>query len=97
MCLACILLDCNGVMNDLADLKEKFVRITAVKDDKYVEFNFSIGDAEIFVELILPLEMFHAFCKTNDVRILPSDKNIRDRYQRSLWRGGYMQENIFGN
>ena len=40
----------------------KFVRIIGTRLGKYVEFEFSVNDADLAVELILPFEAFDEFC-----------------------------------
>lgn len=54
------------------DLTRRFVRITRVREDGFVEFEFSIGEPELAVELIMPAAAYHAFCHDNHVTMLPS-------------------------
>ncbi len=72
----------------MVDLSSKFVRITGIKDEKYVEFDFSIGHPELFVELLLPFDMFNTFCKKNQVTILPPGQDMQEEHERLLWRIG---------
>lgn len=74
---------------------KKFVRITNVRDDKYIEFDFSFEDPEIFVELILPIQMFQTFCEKNKVEFLETEKNISNEYEQQVWRMGHSREQIF--
>lgn len=39
----------------------RYVRVTE-RDEQWVEFEFSIGDPKIFVELVMPPEQFRQFC-----------------------------------
>ncbi len=75
-------------MNDpqpLFDRNERFVRITAQREDGYIEFDFSVGDADLAVELIMDQTMFERFCQVNAVRTLTqSDEQID--LTRERWR-----------
>jgi len=53
------------------DSKRRFVRKLRERANGFVEFEFAIGEPEIFVELILPREDFQAFCISNKAEILP--------------------------
>jgi phenol hydroxylase P0 protein len=52
------------------DTTLKFVRIIGVKDNGMVEFEFSVGDPDLFVELLLPAHAFADFCAVNQVTTL---------------------------
>ncbi len=54
-----------------AALTKKYVRIVERRPDGFIEFQFSIGYTEYYVELILSLEDFEIFCKENQVEFLP--------------------------
>ena len=47
------------------DVGTRYVRLTQVRDDGFVEFEFSIGDPDLAVDLILPAEAYRAFCRDN--------------------------------
>ena len=49
------------------DLSRKFVRLIERRPDGFVEFEFAIGDPELFAEMLLPGDAYEAFCKTNEV------------------------------
>eukprot|EP01037_Dinobryon_pediforme_P017781 gene17781-18000_t len=49
------------------DANAKFVRVTEVRPDGFVAFDFAIGEPEIYVEMLLTQEAFAAFCQTNAV------------------------------
>ena len=72
----------------MVDINRKFTRLTGIRDNKYVEFDFAIDDPEIFVELVLPFEMYESFCEKNRVTILPPNDDVKDKYERLLWRAG---------
>jgi phenol hydroxylase P0 protein len=52
------------------DTTATYVRVTGERPDGFVEFDFAIGEPEIFVELILPPEAFAEFCEANTVTVL---------------------------
>ena len=54
----------------LIDSRRRFVRVLKERANGLVEFEFAIGEPEIFVELILPREDFAEFCATNQAEML---------------------------
>ena len=54
------------------DTTRRFVRLTRVRDDGFVEFEFAVGEPELAVELIMPAAAYRAFCSDNQVTVLPS-------------------------
>lgn len=52
------------------DTRVTYVRVTGRRPDGFVEFDFAIGEPEIFVELILPPAAFAEFCEANAVHVL---------------------------
>jgi phenol hydroxylase P0 protein len=54
------------------DTTRRFVRLSGERPNGFVEFEFAIGEPEIFVEMILPRAAFTEFCATNRVELLPS-------------------------
>jgi phenol hydroxylase P0 protein len=49
------------------DPTRKYVRVTNVNRQGFVEFEFSIGSPELCVELMLRPEAFEEFCRTQGV------------------------------
>lgn len=49
------------------DPARRYVRLTQVRSDGFVEFEFAIGDPDLAVELILPADAYRAFCRDNHV------------------------------
>lgn len=49
---------------------QAYVRVTGERLGKYVEFEFSIDDKDLTVELIMPHEAFRLFCEKHRVRFL---------------------------
>lgn len=56
------------------DPTRKWVRITNVRDDGFVEFEFALGEPEIFVEMILSAASFEEFCAKNQVVAIQKDR-----------------------
>ena len=54
------------------DPERKFVRIDKRRSDGFVDFEFSIGEPQFFVELMMPNLAFEEFCKTQNVVMLPA-------------------------
>ena len=52
----------------------KFVRLIETKPNGFVEFEFSVGEPGLTVELILPRAAFEEFCARNAVTFLSGDK-----------------------
>lgn len=52
------------------DTNRKYVRVLETRANGMVEFEFAIGEPEIFAELIMPKAAFEEFCKSNAVTFL---------------------------
>jgi phenol hydroxylase P0 protein len=68
------------------DASRRFVRIRGERGNGFVEFDFAIGEPEVFVELILGRAAFAEFCATNQVETLPPlAASSSDDIERSDW------------
>jgi phenol hydroxylase P0 protein len=65
---------------------QKFVRVTGARLDKYVEFEFSVNDADLTVELILPFTAFDDFCRLQNATVLPPDPSAAAHLEQLAWR-----------
>jgi phenol hydroxylase P0 protein len=74
----------NGVRVDAS--MRKFVRVTGARLDKYVEFEFSVNDADLTVELILPFAAFDEFCRLQNATILPPEPSAASQLEQLAWR-----------
>lgn len=66
-----------------------YVRVTGLRREKFVEFEYSVGDADLTVELILPQDAFSEFCAANQVVMLPPAPDgaaVVDRLGPGLYR-----------
>ncbi len=66
----------------------KYVSIKRVIDNKFVEFNFAIGDPTLFVELILPVAAYAEFCEANDVIEMSAEQCQLVESEAARWRYG---------
>ncbi|MDR2839444.1 MAG: phenol hydroxylase subunit [Azonexus sp.] len=53
------------------DTRRRFVRYRGERGNGFVEFEFAIGEPEIFLEMILSREDYAEFCAANQVEMLP--------------------------
>jgi phenol hydroxylase P0 protein len=61
---------------------EAFVRLLSTKRDAWVEFEFALGDPELSVELVLPLEAFFEFCGAHSPRFLEPTPEAAAAFER---------------
>ncbi|HPE62182.1 MAG TPA: phenol hydroxylase subunit [Thiolinea sp.] len=78
------------MQTDVSVLAEqpRYVRVTGVRNNRFVEFDFSIGDPTLFVELMLPFEQFRQFCTRQNARELSTEQQAQVDYDRLKWRYG---------
>jgi len=55
------------------DTARRFVRLRGERANGFVEFDFAIGEPEVFIEMILDREAFNEFCATNQVEMLTDE------------------------
>ena len=53
------------------DTNRRFVRVCGTRTGCFIEFEFAIGEPEVFVEMLLSPAAFTEFCATNQVDMLP--------------------------
>ena len=68
--------------------KTKYVRVTGVLKNAFVEFDFSFDDPSIFIELVLPFDQFQSFCELNNVKELTAEQKIQVDLDKLKWRYG---------
>lgn len=56
------------------DITRKFVRLVERRPDGLVEFEFSLGEPALFVEMMLPQAAYEAFCQINQVVVLEGER-----------------------
>ena len=52
------------------------ILVRALRRGQFVEFEYSLDEGELAVELILPLEAFHEFCATTASSVTSDDPKI---------------------
>lgn len=68
------------------DLNRKFVRLIERRPDGFVEFEFAIGDPELFAEMLLPSEAYESFCQSNHVVFLePREASAEGEDESEDW------------
>lgn len=66
----------------------RYVRVTGEARGGFIEFQFSIGDPTLYLEMILPEAAFREFCATNKaVHLNPEQGRMVDA-DRAKWREG---------
>lgn len=58
--------------------ENKFVRVLELRKDGFVEFEFAIGEPELFCEMIMPATAFDEFCRLNRVMFLDPQRGRGD-------------------
>jgi len=69
-----------------------FVRRTGINRHGMIEFDFSIGDPSLYVEMILPELAFAEFCEHNNVQFLTEEQAAAIDADRDKWRTGVESE-----
>lgn len=69
---------------------DKYIHITNQTDKGLVEFDFSVGEPTLYVELALPIEQFEEFCKRNKVKFLTKQQLIDVENDKYKWKYGVL-------
>ena len=80
--------NCLATTRSHMDITRRFVRLSSVRADGYVEFVFSIGDPEIGVDLILPRAAYDEFCRANRVTFVTPEQAAAIDFDKPKWRFG---------
>ena len=67
------------------DTRKRFVRVTGSRGSNFIEFDFAIGEPELFVEMILTHEAFAEFCSTNQAKLMPALPEVSDEDEAAQW------------
>lgn len=65
---------------------QHYVHITNEKREGFVEFNFSINDPNLFLEMILSDDAFEDFCQLKSVTFLSPEQIEAVEKQHRIWR-----------
>ena len=74
------------------DANTRFVWVTGEARGGFVEFQFSIGDPTLYLEMILPPGAFEEFCATHQVVHLTAEQGSHVDADRARWREGKAAE-----
>ena len=70
------------------DRLTKYIRVRSQPGERFVEFDFAIGDPDLFVELVLPRPAFEAFCQANSVVPMSHEQMVAVDAELEKWRYG---------
>jgi len=65
------------------DVTRRFVRVCGQRQGGFIEFEFAIGEPEVFIEMLLSPADFAQFCAANKAEMLPP----RDRDPEAVAEG----------
>lgn len=68
------------------DIKQRYVLIRNERSDGFIEFDYSVGEPEVFVEMILPRPAFDEFCLENDVAFITEADVSETALAEQVWR-----------
>jgi len=68
------------------DPNKKFVRVAELRSDGFVDFEFALGEPELFVEMLLPAAAFDDFCALNKVTFLNAATQLKVGEEEWNWR-----------
>jgi phenol hydroxylase P0 protein len=68
------------------DPHKKFVHVVDVRPDGFVQFEFAVGEPELFVEMILPVDAFEELCSVNEVALLDEAVDLEAGTEDWNWR-----------
>ncbi len=67
-------------------LGKAFVRVTGTRLGRFVEFEFSVNDADLTVELVLPFAAFDEFRAAQHATVLPTAPDAAVQMETLAWR-----------
>ena len=81
--------DSSAAPKEQFDTSLHYVRVTGKRDDGFVEFDFSVGQPEVALEMVLKQQDFEKFCEEQKVIFLDdeavaSDDEEKNAFQWSL-------------
>jgi phenol hydroxylase P0 protein len=67
------------------DTRKRFVRVTGSRGSNFIEFDFAIGEPELFVEMILTHDAFTEFCSANQAEPMEALPELGDEDEAQQW------------
>ncbi|ANG62852.1 phenol hydroxylase [Marinobacterium aestuarii] len=77
-----------GMRPDTFNRMTKYVRVRSQPGDRFVEFDFAIGDPTLFVELVMPVTAFERFCRAQGAVAMTAAQTAEVDAQMEKWRYG---------
>lgn len=71
------------------DIGRTFVRVLGTRHDRFVEFEFTVNDRDLTIELVMPFAAFREFCETNRCEVAAADGDAQVALERLAWRAGH--------
>lgn len=68
------------------DTGKRYIRVTRKHENGFIEFDFAIGDPDVFVELILDTEAFQDFCSGQQAEAFPAPDEAQEDLGDWNWR-----------
>ena len=65
------------------------VRVLGTRLGRFVEFEYSLGDGDLAVELILPTKAFEEFCRDRSAVVSQPDAATAEAVEQMAWRAGH--------
>lgn len=65
------------------------VRILGTRLGRFVEFEYSLGDGDLSIELILPPKALEEFCREHSAVVLRPDARTAEAVEQIAWRAGH--------
>ena len=79
-------------LHELRGEGQRYVRVTEPDRNGYVEFQFSIGDPTLYLEMTLPHAAFEEFCAEHNARRLTAAEARAVDAAEHRWRFGSEEE-----
>jgi phenol/toluene 2-monooxygenase (NADH) P0/A0 len=70
------------------DVTKNYVRFRELREDGYVDFDFSIGDPQLSVELTMKLADYQSFCNSVGATYLTRAEALAIEFDKCKWRYG---------
>jgi len=82
-------------MNEKVEYQEpmkniRYVRVTGILKNKFIEFDFAIDTPTLYVELVLPFKQFREFCIKHNAQELSIEQIHQVDLDKLKWRHGQL-------
>lgn len=79
----------RGAPGFAGDPMQAHVRVLGTRLGRFVEFEYSLGDGDLAVELILPTKAFEEFCRARSAVVTTLDASTAEALEQTAWRAGH--------